>query len=376
MSASDETRVVRFPGFVRETGSPVLQHTLSLLAGTNTQAMLALEVRTALQACSVARGLAKQATAVGRALPHLTPGEIESLLGELMQAGILVSAEGVYARFANAAAACKPVDALGIPTRSRPELLRRASESFAENLARYGQRAEMVVTDDSPDEDGRHRNLAELRSVAQRWGTAVLYAGPPEKRAFAAQLARTTGVPRAVIDFALFGDDAAGCPGPGANRNALLLSNSGRSFVSVDDDNVCRLAHGPFPSSKLKLCGVMNLQARYFADHEACLRGAPFVEEDFLGIHARLLGRAVEDCLAEWGTEQLDITEVDAKFLDRLGRHGGVLRLTSMGTVGDSGYAEDQSPLLFCGDLGQGVEDPTDPARGRGRYHRRGGPPR
>jgi hypothetical protein len=212
------------------------------------------------------------------------------------------------------------ITAVGIVTRGRAESLVACIESYLENCRHYDRAPEIIVTDDSPDGDGRTR-LA-LQRVRHDGGASISYAGRVERGRFAEVLARESAVPIDVVRFGLLGDDRCSLT-TGANRNSLLLDTLDRLVLSVDDDTRCRIADAPDSEAHLEaFTGYDPTELWFFPDHRSALDAVAFVDADILGCHEAMLGKRVAD------------------------DSGVGVAITLQGIVGDSGMS---SPRYYLG---------------------------
>ena len=85
-----------------------------------------------------------------------------------------------------------------------------------------------------------------LRSLKQRYGVRIAYAGLEEKTAFAKKLSEVGDIPlEEIVSWACLGDDQYGQRTYGANRNTLLLHTVGECILTSDDDVICQVAVSP-----------------------------------------------------------------------------------------------------------------------------------
>jgi hypothetical protein len=73
-----------------------------------------------------------------------------------------------------------------------------------------------------------------------------------EKRRFSHRLVREGGLPKELVQLALFDVHRMGFTA-GANRNALLLGTAGELMLCADDDTVCHLVEPPGGDERLVL---------------------------------------------------------------------------------------------------------------------------
>ena len=277
---------------------------------------------------------------------ELQSASLRSWLPQLMATGLLVSSTELHAECRKSAGPPPPaqaIDAIGFPTGGdRVELMRRALDSFRENLQTYGRRAELLIADSSRDPAQR----AAFRALARDYSGDVLYAGQEEKRRLAADLAQRSGAPLEAIAFMLFDPLETGftC---GANRNAVLLHGAGRMICSVDDDVACRLVASPESSAEFALYATSDpFQRRVFADRAAALAVARFVETDFLAMHESMLGHSLGSLLPA-DPAAIDFQRANDEILRRLEETAPRIRTTFAGHLGDPGIPTSTYFLYF-----------------------------
>ncbi|HUW41011.1 MAG TPA: hypothetical protein VMV90_08355 [Rectinemataceae bacterium] len=252
-------------------------------------------------------------------------------------------------------------------TRSRPASLERSMESFIDNCERHGREAVYKVCDDSPSPEERERYRSMLGALSRGRGVEIEYYGREEKAGLASRIAESAkGVPRRLIDFALFGPEEALGPTHGANRNASLLVNAGSAFLSSDDDILCRPRRPRGYESDLLTVSSDRPVERIFpyASIEAMLRPDSEVDVCLLEEHERLLGRSLASAMLEAARpgRRLDIGGLRLDAMRELAEGSPPLRLTSAGSYGDLGH---DRPRYFFSLLAPGMREL---ARDRGEY--------
>jgi hypothetical protein len=253
----------------------------------------------------------------------------------LSRAGFLVSADRVPLR-KDAGPQPTPISTIVIPTRDRPQLLRRAIDGYARNCARHARQVGFVVSDDSATLDTRRDSRAMLAELARDLSVDICYAGPEEKAAFAARLARSGNIPEEVIRFGCLPDPRFGTT-VGANRNALLLHTVGERIFSADDDTICRVAVPPGHADGHALDEGNNpLQVWFFRDRQKAFEAVRYIEEDFLDHHDRYLGQELGPMLAAADAAAFEMAEPG--LLRHLLAGTGRIRMTANGVVGDCGW--------------------------------------
>ncbi len=268
-------------------------------------------------------------------------------LVQLNRAGFLVSREEILAGVP-AEPAGQPISTVGFPTCGRPELLRRAVTSYADNCARHGRTPSFAVLDDSP-EPMAERCRSMLTELGPTLDLEIRYAGPAEKADFARELAEAGGVPVEVVRYACLGERRPGVPTVGANRNSLLLHAVGERLFSADDDTVCRLAAAPERDRQVLLTDAgSQLDSWFFGDRDEAFGFLDYAEPDLLGLHEEFLGRAPAAVLASAGG-LADFTDTSPALLRRLRSRPGRILVTGNGTVGDCGWDNPDFALFAEG---------------------------
>lgn len=280
---------------------------------------------------------------------------IQLELAALAEEGFLISEEELLADICTSAhrsngrgASPRRITSIGIPTRGRPDSLKRAMTSYAANCRANGREVKFVIADDSrrPSVQEENRKVLYRR---KKEGTDVRYLGRDQRVEYARALADRADVPFEVAKFGLLGDDR--CKGTcGAARNALLLYTAGEMCLQVDDDTVASVAPAPRYEEKLVLTSRSGLHELWFFEAiEAAKKAVSFSEEDVCGLHEQLLGMSLSDRLitARTRDEAICIDEVSPRFVKNVQRHGAGVAVSFIGTLGDSG-SESNGHIIFA----------------------------
>jgi hypothetical protein len=214
--------------------------------------------------------------------------------------------------------------------------------SFAENFRTHGRTPDLLVADSSADPEHTRTLRARLRWL----DGPTSFAGEAEKRAFGEHLARLGACSPATAEFALLDPLGTGfaC---GANRNALLLHETGRMLATVDDDVVCRLAHAPEPVEEgTGLFAHADPFARWLYPNREAAAGAVHAEEtDYLALHEALLGRGP----GELPLEPLSLRQADGSLVQRVLQSDCRIRASFTGHYGDPGIPTSAYYLYYEG---------------------------
>lgn len=282
-----------------------------------------------------------QAYCRGRQASLATMRSMRRSLQQLVEQGYLVSGRASLEQLQELPIppATSRIASIGFPTCGRVATLQRGITSFMEHCQRFGRSNDVVVVDDSLD-PGTQRAYREMLAQLQRqYGIPCAYAGPAEKRAFAARLASCGELPPDIVEFVCVGSPEYGVTTVGANRNALLLHTIGDIIFSADDDIVCQPAAPPDRQQGLRLHSRRNpLDVWFFTDRGAAWEAVEPVDEDVLSLHEQWIGADIQSCLAQSADHSLAIDESDPRFLRRLEPRTGRIGLTLNGTLGDCSW--------------------------------------
>lgn len=241
------------------------------------------------------------------------------------------------------------IAAIGVPSSNRPDSLRACLDSYLLNAREYGHRPDVIVcgTQDDPATDEAYR--AVLGALSERYGVTVSYSGAVETAAFASVLAARAGVDPAIVRFGLSDSEGVSLP-YGTNRNALLLYNAGRTFVSVDDDTrgeFRRLSAGPGGLSVSSEAGLSEI--RVMASRAEVLAHSEVEPVDWLDRHGRTLGSDLAALIASDPETSIDTRMADAEVFRSLSQGTGRITATYQGWVGDSGWAGTEDARWLTG---------------------------
>lgn len=267
-------------------------------------------------------------------------GNVEKLLADFVQTGMLVTQEELLTECASQAESMEThplIATVGIITCNRTAQMQRCLHSYIKNCRQYGRDNDFVVMDDSDRAQVRDENREKLRLLKQQYGVEIRYAGYEEKLRFADALISASGLPAEVVRFALF--DVLGCGDSiGANRNALLLDTVDDLIFSADDDTVCRLTPHPEISRDVAFFSEVDpTEFWFFSDRNAALESTPPVDQDLLALHETLLGRNLGNVLKDIsGIAEVQMNEVCPHLYNGLKSGVGTIRVTFNGIVGDS----------------------------------------
>ena len=296
---------------------------------------------------------ARRILAMSGGSPAAEPA-IRKGLQSLVDQGLLQALDAVRAEvFGNPGDAedSVGVTTIAVLTCGRPAILSRCLTGFFENARAFSRDVRFLIVDDSRELAAREANLTAVSAVAAR-GARILYADRASRGSFAERLAKRSGVPPSMVEWALLGE-AGLAPPIGAARNCVLLGTIGELVLSLDDDMVCRLVPLPTDGNPSGLV----LRGRGWRSGQWSLASAEQYREleesaaavDFLALHERLLGRRPAQ-LAEGGKpEEIQLFGLDPVSSRRFRAKDSRILLTSPGLFGDSGQGSTAGALFLKG---------------------------
>ncbi|HEY1257578.1 MAG TPA: hypothetical protein VGF01_22645 [Terracidiphilus sp.] len=294
-------------------------------------------IATALSACTTFASAEEQSLRLAAAL-GIDQSAGTQVLKSVMDAGLFISipeSKKLFFRFASSATP-RRIECIAIPTRNRPEMLRRCLGELQENLAEFGRNPQVVVLDDSDSEPLQRANAEVMDAHARKWGTKLLHIGEEKRSHITAQLARKTGISSESVTFALKRNPEYSVS-MGAAQNVLLLATIGRCTLFLDDDVRCRLASIPGSCDDVAL-RESDIESWFFKDASE-IEQCSFVREDLLGLHERLMNLSPSDKTKDFVAAH----ETDSNTVFRRIESGEArVAAAQMGIVGDSGV---DSPL-------------------------------
>ncbi len=276
--------------------------------------------------------------------------EVGRWTGKLIQHGLLASQRSVVERCIAAGSRIpeKPVrlDAIAIPTAGDAARLRRVVTTFARNAREHGREVAITVASNGPAASAAETAALIARLEKEESVAITLMAGEARLEQ-ADALAARAGVDPAIARFALADPHGAGfaC---GANRNALLLRNAGRPYLSLDDDMVCEMA---IPAGMEKGEGMLVFSSRdgferwFYPEYAQAFEGHTRVDCDYLALHEQMLGRGVADFFA--GGTEVEFAGISDAMLRRLQETGGRIVATYTGHYGHPGIPTSYYYLTY-----------------------------
>lgn len=236
----------------------------------------------------------------------------------------------------------------GVLTRNRPEHLSACLESYA-RCANDNENDTTFVVADQSDAEHAAANAAVIEHVASKFGVEIWHVDNESVQALNEKLAKLSGVPKSLVDFAL-GRNAEVSFSGGANRNILLLASVGELILQSDDDSICKMMAAPGTKSGLDLTSAID-PAEFWFPTESEMNGLAdnFETRNLFAIHEEFLGKSIGECV-EQCDGLVDIDGTSPSFFWRLNKKRARVLVTNSGLVGESGRGENQPIVVLDGD--------------------------
>jgi hypothetical protein len=276
-------------------------------------------------------------------------GHAAALVRTLAEVGLLERERDVVTRCCVAERSEEAtITTVAIPTANRPDVLRRALQTFWRNHAEWGRRPRYLIVDSSTG--STWQTIEQLRGEARARGLSFTCDSAGHRRAYAQRLAASSGVGLDVVSFALLGSSWAPIT-VGASRNHISLQTAGELCLQTDDDTVCDLrCHSAFgPTPGLALGGSHGAWEYYFEHDHPPITPA---HTDYLAAHESVLGRSIGALAASAVGEHaaVDVTRASSDLVRDIETSEATVVATVAGCAGDSGQACPLGLLLLDGD--------------------------
>jgi len=263
------------------------------------------------------------------------------MLNEAADLGILIASnvynQQVRAGLCDTGVATK-IDRIAIPTRSRPEALRRLLGQLTEHLTSHQRTADIWVIDDSEDVSVRAENRL-LVEQAMRQGARIQYDDRLSRADFATRLAALSGISGNLVHFALLGEPHFPVT-IGAARNTALLRTVGHKLLFIDDDVECVLIAPDGLQTGIGF-GAESTIMSFYCD-SGRLSDLAATGESLLGLHET----ALELHAIGRNDHEIRTSEAPVSLLRRIRNGDGRVVAGLMGIAGDSGYDDPLSYYL------------------------------
>jgi hypothetical protein len=309
--------------------------------------VMTLDVLAALAATRSFRTLDEHVREVAAQLPQLAGRHdvIRAVLGNLVDRGLLASADGLLDRLAaltRKAPVPAPFRGIVIRTCDRPARLAALLESLAINESRHRGGHRLIVIDDSRDPTAVARNAELVREYAGRTGVDSRHVAPGDWTRVLDRWRRAVPESTAAIDELLAREAAGGVrPGGGKGFNLALLLAAGARFALLDDDFLLPLRRHGGNDRRLRVDQELAPASRFHASLDAALSDGEPLDADPIATHLGWCGQALGAVFAD--DAAMRPARIDLRGLEsaRLGALGGDTRIlaTINGHRGHSGSA-------------------------------------
>jgi hypothetical protein len=288
-------------------------------------------------------------------------GALQAALQDLVQRDLLQPEDRVFESLrVGAAEAFEPIEVLFIRTCDRADELERLMAELVA-VAPEAELDRIVVLDDSRADDAVARNAGIVECARRQHDLPVTVIDRRRRTRIVDCVARAAGVDAASLNWTIEGDEDE-LPSYGAGLNLALLLGAGRRIALIDDDAGLAAYARETRQPSLSLQPNFEPETRLIDPGEADAESGPGdtaafrrVEVNPLVAHAEILGCTTASLVERFGRQQGRLLErLTPGLLHDFGRAPRV-RLTTNGTLGDSGaggpawiYAADAEILQAC----------------------------
>lgn len=261
-------------------------------------------------------------------------GRCDDLLRDAVKHGILITEDELRMRLVNCFSRSTPQPPIGIiaiPTRERPQMLRRLLSEIVPVVLRADHEITLAIVDASTSSGMEAEYLKVICEYRDK--VRISYWTKASRERVAYESASATGIVPDVAFFGLCGSSKWPVS-TGASRNLILALCAGRTVLFVDDDIRWRCT-GPDQVSDGVTFRAGARNVRFFRDRED-FESLRFETMDLLEVHenafrvAHALGNNHEST-----TETLN--SISQEFLNYLERDTPEVRVSMLGLAGDAG---------------------------------------
>lgn len=309
--------------------------------------VMTLDVLAALAATRSFRTLDEHVREVAAHLPQLAGRHdvIRAVLGNLVDRGLLASADGLLDRLAmstRAAPAPAPFRGIAVRTCDRPARLAALLESLALNEGRHRGGHRLIVIDDSRDPTAVARNAELVRDYGTRTGVDARHAAPAGWARALDSWRRAVPESAMAIEELLARESAGGMrSGGGKGFNLALLLAAGARLALLDDDFLLPLRRHGGIDRRLRIDQELAPTSRFHASLDTALADGESLDADPIAAHLGWCGHALGAIFADDAAmrpARIDLRGLESARLTALGGDTRILS-TINGHRGHSGSA-------------------------------------
>ena len=259
--------------------------------------VMTLQVLQALDVCREFQPLDLHVRRVAEQMPGLKGQEapVRRVLEGLASRGLLVSDDAWLRRFDEQPALQQaPLGGLFIRACNRPEQLHALLESLIEHDRRFGLPTEVIVVDDSTDQDAAATHRQQLAHFGEQVTVSARYVGRQQWDRIIQQIDSRVGPAAGAL--LRRSEGYAGRRGGGIGKNLISLLAAGRRYMLLDDDFLFPLRRHPEHVAGAA-CAPLGWAVRTFGSVEAALASGVDPEGDVLQKHLDICGQSLGSLL-------------------------------------------------------------------------------
>jgi hypothetical protein len=261
--------------------------------------VMTVDVLTALAATRSYRTLDEHIREISDRMPQLAarPEVVRAVLGNLIERGLLASADDLLARMATTSGAVPtiaPFRGVVVRTCDRPARLSALLDTLAANEQRHNGGHRVIVVDDSRDPASVTRNAERVRDYAVANRVDARHVTPAGWARGLDHWRRALPESAATIDELLARDTGGAFrTGGGKGFNLALLLAAGGRFALMDDDFLLPLRRHGGDDTRCRVDPGMQPLSRFLASLDAALGDGDVMDSDPFAAHLDWCGHSL-----------------------------------------------------------------------------------
>ena len=293
-----------------------------------------------LDQCREFRTIDEHVARVASVVPGLTQHDrIRKGLEGLASTGLLI-ADGDYLNRLERAPEPQPrkLHAIYIRACDRPQQLRLLLDSLADYERKFRVARNLILLDDSTQEQSRDTNRDLLREFARAVGNPVSYIGPVERAKLRLRLVKAVPEAAGSLEWLLDRGPRTRRGGGGRSWNLALLLSAGRMFAMLDEDFRLPLHRHPDVRAGLEPNPAVAASARFYRRLDDALDAGEAETSDPFETHLQVCGDRFGATVAQepYRLSRESLRGINLGRLEHLRGDARVLH-TLNGTCGSSG---------------------------------------
>ena len=271
------------------------------------------------------------------------------IIDALQVLGLVVTENSLLEQIRSAPRDECAISCCGIITSDRPASFSRALSAFAESITTYKPECRMVIVEDSKSPANREQAILHTLRVSRSRNVQMGLIGEEGRRKLTEDIARCTGLPTALLSFALV-SRAGNISTAGSCRNVAHLLATKSVAIFSDDDTLPYYAS--LPGQNADTCFLSTsrpvYRTEFFPDRAGWLNNVRHEKStDIFHLYESVVGQP----LAAFRTSgRLSIKNCDQHLYSAMTRGECRVAVCTGGISGDNGMWSSAGFTLLAGD--------------------------